>query len=152
MLVDADQCFLQVTIEDYMSEFEGGAAAPAPDAQQLAAQLSGPWMKALLAGEDEAEGTDLFSALAPPAPAPPAPGEAPEQLPNLPVILTPLQGWNFSCAAGYPFSTFGPAMPHSLNASTLRRCAGSKIECCYMCCMLHPVQILQRSPLCSRGD
>ena len=76
-LVDADRCSLQVTIEDYMSEFEGGAAAPAPDAAQLAAQLSGPWMKALLAGEEEAEGTDLFSALAPPAPAPPAPGGGP---------------------------------------------------------------------------
>ena len=66
-----------------MSEFEGGSVAPAPD-PQLAAQLSGPWMKALLAGEDEAEGTDLFSALAPPAPAPPAPGEAPELLPDMP--------------------------------------------------------------------
>ena len=68
-----------------MSEFEGGSGAPAPDPQQLAAQLSGPWMKALLAGEDEAEGSDLFSALTPPAPAPPAPGEAPEQLPDTPL-------------------------------------------------------------------
>ena len=79
------QWLLQVTIEDYMSEFEGGSGAPAPDPQQLAAQLSGPWMKALLAGEDEAEGSDLFSALTPPAPAPPAPGEAPEQLPDTPL-------------------------------------------------------------------
>ena len=65
----------QVTIEDYMSEFEGGHAAPAAD-PALAAQLSGPWMKALLADEDEAEGADLFSQLAPAATPPkPAPGE-----------------------------------------------------------------------------
>ena len=65
----------QVTIEDYMSEFEGGHAAPAAD-PTLAAQLSGPWMKALLANEDEAEGTDLFSQLTPaPTPPKPAPGK-----------------------------------------------------------------------------
>ncbi len=62
---------LQVTIEDYMSEFEAPGAAPAADVQ-LAAQLSGPWMKALLADEDEAAGTDLFSQLTP-TPATPQP-------------------------------------------------------------------------------
>jgi len=67
---------LQVTIEDYMSEFEGGSAAPAAD-PALTAQLSGPWMKALLADEEEAEGTDLFSQLAPaPTPPKPTPGES----------------------------------------------------------------------------
>lgn len=78
----------QVTIEDYMSEFEGGTTGPAPgEDPQLAAQLSGPWMKALLADEEEAAGTDLFSKLAP-SPAPPqpqpqaAPGEANTQCLN----------------------------------------------------------------------
>ncbi len=62
---------LQLTIEDYMSEFEGASAAPAgaPD-PGLAAQLSGPWMKALLADEEEAAGTDLFAQLTPTPPTP----------------------------------------------------------------------------------
>ena len=60
-----------------MSEFEGASAAPAgaPD-PGLAAQLSGPWMKALLADEEEAAGTDLFSQLTPTPPTPqPASGD-----------------------------------------------------------------------------
>ena len=62
-----------------MSEFEGASAAPAGAADlQLADQLSGPWMKALLADEEEAAGTDLFSQLAPTPTLPrPASGEKP---------------------------------------------------------------------------
>ena len=84
-----------------MSEFEAPGATPAAD-PSLAAQLSGPWMKALLADEDEAAGTDLFSQLTPtPATPQPASGICAPHCITLPVnALEPrsaVQGKAYQC-------------------------------------------------------